>query len=220
MDIETRQIILASASPRRLEILRAHGIEPVVIVPEVDEEELAASLWGGLEPQELAQQLAMEKARVVYELIRDDASGLPGSLVTQNTFILAADTIVCSKELGVLGKPTDHADAVRMLLALCNTAHEVITGVAAIELATGKRDSLADLTTVHFREYGLSEIEEYLVCEPPFDKAGSYAIQGMWSKQVGLVEGDLENVIGLPHYRLCELLNNQYCYLPAMPTKP
>ena len=206
MDTETQQIILASASPRRLEILRSHGVEPVVIVPEVNEEELVASLSSGLEPQELVQLLALEKARVVYELICDDASDLPDSLVTQDAIILAADTIVCSKKLGVLGKPADHADAVRMLLGLSNTAHEVITGVAAIELATGKRDSLADLTTVHFGEYGLLEIEEYLASEPPFDKAGSYAIQGMWGEQVSSVEGDLENVIGLPYYRLQELL--------------
>ncbi|MCL2529765.1 MAG: Maf family protein, partial [Coriobacteriia bacterium] len=121
---------------------------------------------------------------------------------------LAADTIVCHAELGMLGKPVDHADAVRMLQALCNTEHKVVTGVALIDLATERRVTLADVTTVHFGAYGLEEIEDYLSSEPPFDKAGSYAIQGMWGKQVLKIEGDLENVIGLPYYRLNALLSN------------
>ena len=200
MDIALKHIVLASASPRRLEILRAHGIEPEVLVADLDEGELAASLPSGLLPGEVAQQLALLKAEAVYEQLRG------GSLVSGEAVILAADTIVCHAELGMLGKPENHADAVCMLQALCNAAHEVVTGVALIDLATGHRATLADVTTVHFGAYGLEEIEEYLLSEPPFDKAGSYAIQGMWGKHVEKIEGDLENVIGLPYYRLNELL--------------
>jgi len=191
-----------------LEILRAHGIEPVVIIPGVDEEELVASLPSGLEPQELVQQLALMKAQAVYQQIQAVPSSLDDSLKAPDAYLLAADTVVCSKDLGILGKPVDHGDAVRMLQALCNTAHEVITGVAVIELATGSEKTLADITTVHFGEYRIEEINEYLALEPPYDKAGSYAIQGMWGKQVSRVEGDLENVIGLPYYRLSNLLND------------
>ena len=199
MDIAFRHIVLASASPRRLEILRAHGIEPQVIVAKVDETELLASLPSGLLPEELVQQLALLKAESVYEQLQGDAA------CPDDALILAADTVVCHEKLGMLGKPTDYADAVRMLRALCNTAHKVVTGVALINCATGRRTALADVTTVHFGAYGLKEIEAYLALEPPFDKAGSYAIQGMWGKQVVAVEGDLENVIGLPYYRLSEL---------------
>jgi len=199
MGIDKRHIILASGSPRRLEILRGHGIEPEIVVPAVNEQELAATLPPGLSPQELAEQLALHKALAVFEQIREDTSRPPGTL------ILAADTLVCKEGVGILGKPCDRADALRMLQALCNTAHEVVTGVAVIELATGSLRCFADTTTVHFGEYGQSEIEEYLTSEPPYDKAGSYAIQGTWGKQVTLIEGDLENVIGLPYYRLADL---------------
>ena len=202
MDLRNLHIILASGSPRRLEILRAHGIEPQVIVPRIDEGKLEASLSPLLRPQELAQQLAMHKARAVLDGIQGKSSRPRDSL------ILAADTIVYRDEVGVLGKPADKTDAIRILRALCDTAHEVVTGVAAIDLATGNQSSLDDTTIVHFGEYGLPDIEEYLAAEPPFDKAGSYAIQGMWNKHVTLVEGNLENVIGLPYYRIEELLNN------------
>ena len=192
----SKKIILASASPRRLEILRAHGIEPKVVIPKIDERGLLASLLPELSPTELVQQLASLKARDVYEQVSSEPPDAYGVL------ILAADTIVYKEELGVLGKPTDRADAIRMLLALCNTEHEVITGVSLIEGSTGEEWCLVDITTVHFGEYGLTEIEEYLASEPPFDKAGSYAIQGMWGRYVTQVEGDFENVIGLPFYRL------------------
>ena len=201
MDLLNTPIILASGSPRRLEILRAHGIEPEVIVSAVDEQRLVASLPPELAPAELVQLLALHKAQAVFEQLSSDSPH-----AAHDAIILAADTLVYSVEVGILGKPANRADAVRMLQALCNTTHEAITGMAVIELATGIQRSLAEVTTVHFGEYGLQDIEEYLATEPPYDKAGSYAIQGMWNRHVTAVEGDLENVIGLPFYRLDELL--------------
>lgn len=198
------KIILASGSPRRLDILRAHGFEPEVIVPNVDEEALTAELPKTFSPQELACQLALSKARAVYELLRgmDDANANP------NTLILGADTVVYKEGVGILGKPGTHKEAVAMLTALCNTSHQVVTGVALIAEITGEEASLADTTTVSFGSYSLANIEDYLTREPPFDKAGSYAIQGYWNRYVTAVEGDLENVIGLPYHCVEDYLNH------------
>lgn len=235
-------IILASGSPRRLEILRAHGIEPEVLVSKFDEEAFLAQLPGETGAQELAQLLASHKAREVYERIFIQASEgtseqpleqvplkdpsstantslipstdtsptstpgvIPGADTSETStpsLILGADTVVYKEGVGVLGKPANHAEATAMLVSLCNTSHEVITGVALINTATGAEQSFVDITKVHFGEYNLQEIEHYLKTEPPFDKAGSYAIQGYWGKHVNSIEGDLENVIGLPFYRL------------------
>lgn len=241
-------IILASASPRRLALLRAHGIEPELVVPDVDEEALRATWPDSLLPEELAEQLALAKARAVYEHMRSvapplfgfalpAASALPqtveGSVCTRTDFfshdtgkeastedpcfknkpvgILAADTIVFKEGVGVLGKPSNRKDALLMLQALCNTSHKVFTGVALIDATTGEERSLVERTTVRFGAYSTQDIEDYLIAEPPFDKAGSYAIQGIWAQHVEAIDGDLENVIGLPCYRLEELISGSGC---------
>lgn len=191
----TTSLVLASGSPRRLEILRAHGIEPQVIVSEFDEDAFIAALPDATTPKELAEQLALRKAQEVYGRL-DPADFVP------HTTILGADTVVYKEDVGVLGKPEGRMEAIAMLESLRNTAHQAITGVALIDLTTGDTRSFTDTTTVHFGDYDLAEIEKYLDLEPPFDKAGSYAVQGYWKKHVTAIEGDLENVIGLPFYRL------------------
>lgn len=191
----SRPVLLASASPRRLEILRAHGIEPEVLVAEVDEESIRAAMPSPLVPHELARELALAKAQAVHNKVS-----------SEDALILAADTLVYKENVGVLGKPKDEDDAIGMLAALCDTSHEVITGVALIDVATGAEQSFTDITTVTFSAYDLDEIKRYLELEPPYDKAGSYAIQGYWGKHVASVDGDLENVIGLPFYRIEGLL--------------
>ncbi|MDR1087727.1 MAG: Maf family protein [Coriobacteriales bacterium] len=229
-------IILASGSPRRLEILLAHGLEPDVVLPDIDEDALIASWPAALSPEELVLRLALHKARAVYEQMQQQAGGQiqtsPSKISAQNlgeaapkvpdtaspeaslaapgagsparstALILAADTVVYKESAGILGKPANQSDAVRMLQALNNTEHQVITGVALIEAATGQEASFTDTTTVRFNEYSLREILDYLAAEPPFDKAGSYAIQGLWGKHVMWLRGDYENVMGLPFYRL------------------
>lgn len=235
MDILFPHIILASGSPRRLEILRAHGIEPKVVLPDVDEDGLLASCAGSLSPEALVCHLALSKARAVYGRIGSNSCDQAGTASHEqgraaspkevraasreeiknalrespeetDGIILAADTIVLKEDGGILGKPIDHDDAVWMLRTLCDAAHRVITGMACIDTVTGREASLADSTTVRFGSYTLCEIEVYLLTEPPFDKAGGYAIQGMWGQHVESIDGDLENVIGLPYYRLKELL--------------
>lgn len=199
MDRTTPHIFLASGSPRRLAILRSHGIEPEIFLPAIDEDALVASWAEPLSPEELVKQLALRKARAVYEQV---AAAMTGD---QSALILAADTVVYKEGIGILGKPTDHSAAVSMLWTLRNSEHSVITGVAGIKMPTGREASFVDVTSVLFGNYSLQEIEDYIALEPPFDKAGSYAIQGMWKKHVLFLKGDLENVIGLPYYRLNEL---------------
>jgi len=203
-------IILASNSPRRLEILQAHGLQPEVVASFMDEEALTASLIHKLSPEELAEELARAKARDVYLQLngqdRMTASGAVRGEAKHKTLILAADTIVYEKEAGILGKPANHSEAVSMLLTLRDALHQVMTGVALISMDSGQEQSFVDKTTVRFGDYSLAEIEEYIAAEPPFDKAGSYAIQGMWRKHVVHIEGDFENVIGLPFYRIQEFL--------------
>lgn len=194
MDAASPHMILASGSPRRLEILRAHGFEPQVVVPSVDEDALLASWPEALSTEALVRRLAEAKAQAAKSA---QFAHLP---------LLAADTIVQVDDYpearGILGKPSGHDEAVKMLQFLSGKTHTVVTGVAIIAAHSGELQSFSDVTRVTFDEYDLDEIEHYLALEPPFDKAGSYAIQGYWKKHVAAIEGDVENVIGLPFYRI------------------
>ena len=191
-------IVLASSSPRRLAILRSHGIEPVVIFPEVDEGLPEVSTVAELEAALCA--LALSKAHDVARRI--DQGLFPG---VNPTYIIAADTIVYKER--ILGKPADTAQAIEMLEFLRNSAHQVFTSVAVIDYATGEDQVLCDVSTVVFGDYSRADIEEFIRNEQPLDKAGSYALQGEWVRHVVRVEGDRENVIGLPWYRIAALLN-------------
>ncbi len=172
------RLILASASPRREELLRQLGMSFSVVPSELREE-----LPPG-PPQESARALALAKARAV--------AGRVGIGV-----VLGADTIVV---LGgtVLGKPRDADDARRMLRALSGKLHEVITGVALVEAPGRRQTSAAAVTRVQMDQYGDEDIETYLSTGEPYDKAGAYAIQGAGSRLVARVEGCYTNVVGLP----------------------
>jgi len=191
------RIILASTSPRRLAILQAHGIEPLVIAPQVKENLPETASQSELE--QAVSLLALTKAQDVWTHIKQNAQK-----DTAISRIIAADTIVYKDR--ILGKPTDEAEAISMLESLRNTSHQVLTGVAIINAQTGQTQAFCDVSTVTFGDYTRKEIEEYLYKEPPFDKAGSYALQGMWKTHVLKVEGDRENVIGLPWYRIAPFL--------------
>ena len=186
------RLILASSSPRRRDILAAHGLDFEVWPPAV-EESLDASLpLAGL-PLAL-EALAMDKARsVARQLPRADEA-----------IVVAADTVVFCD--GLLGKPRDHGHAVEMLLALRGRAHFVLTAVALIKLPGGWEAGFTDQAEVRFGDYSLAEIEAYIEAEPPYDKAGAYAIQGLWGQHVVGLSGDIETVIGLPFARLAEAL--------------
>ena len=170
-------LILASASPRRQELLRNADIEFVVHptdIPEVPR--------SGEAPRDCAERLAFEKAAAL-------APQYPGR------FILGADTIVVvSGEM--LGKPADRADAERMLRLLSGRSHAVITGVCLI--GPGIKDVSSEITMVEFSELNHQEVAFYASTGEPMDKAGGYAIQGIASRWIRRIEGDYSNVVGLP----------------------
>ena len=170
-------IVLASASPRRQELLRNAGIEFVVRPSDIPEIPLS-----GESPREFGERMAREKARAVRANNRKSA-------------ILAADTVV-AVETEILGKPVDANDAARMLRLLSGRTHSVITGVCL--LGDGFEDVRSETTAVHFTAMSDSDIAEYVASGEPMDKAGAYAIQGRASRWISKIEGDYYNVVGLP----------------------
>ena len=172
-------LILASASPRRAELLRLLDLDFEVIpgrVPEVQPEHLT--------PAEMCQINAYRKARAI-------AKQAPDALVW------GADTLVCLG-LQVLGKPADAADAERMLAELQGREHEVITGVCLIHLRAHRQHSWAETTRVMFQPLTEAQIRTYLARINPLDKAGAYAIQEHGHLIVERLDGSFSNVVGLP----------------------
>ena len=179
--------VLASASPRRRELLEAAGFIFDVSPVEIDEARLPAE-----PPFEYVERVARAKADVA-------ARHHPGRLV------VAADTsVVLDGE--VFGKPRDAQDAARMLRALSGRAHDVMTGVAVAE--DRHSDAFVERTTVWFRELSARDIADYVASGEPFDKAGAYAIQGRASRFIPRIHGSYSNVVGLPVAPLSELLVN------------
>ncbi len=176
-------MILASASPRRSELLRAAGIAFEQRPAQVDERVL---------PEEAARdyvlRLAEAKARAAWR---------------RGELTLGADTAV-AVDGGILGKPADADDAKRMLRLLSGRAHCVLTGVALFDGGSAKR--AVEETRVFFRSLSAAEIEEYAASGEPADKAGAYGIQGAASKFVERIEGCYFNVVGLPVARVYGML--------------
>jgi septum formation protein len=194
-----RKVILASASPRRLEILQGHGIDPVVLPSEADETLPPEVEAAG--PEEVVRYLAQIKARSIYEKLREQ--GAPDTL-QPGAVILGADTIVYKDR--IIGKPLDAEDAFAILASLRASSHHVLTGVCLIDAYTGGETTIVDDTRVTFHDYPDEEIRRFIREEPPYDKSGSYAIQSSWSGNVAAVEGDIENVIGLPYQAIAPYL--------------
>ena len=182
------KLILASASPRRAEILRDAGIAFNVLSAAVDETSLP-----GEGPQDLVRRLALAKA----ELVAARAVG--------PAIVIAADTIV-TLEGTILGKPRTSDDARQMLEKLSGRTHSVMTGVALIRLPDAERREFIETTQVHFAAISRDEIGKYLGSGEPFDKAGSYAIQGVGGRFIPRIDGCYFNVVGLPLARLCREL--------------
>jgi septum formation protein len=174
-------VVLASASPRRLELLRQIGIEPVVEPADVDE-----TLTDGVDVAAAVAGLAGTKARTV-------AARHQGERI----LVLGADTLVVL-DGEPLGKPTDEADARDMLGRLSGREHHVMTGVAIIDTATGTDVGGVETTVVRFRALSTDEIDAYVATGEPLDKAGAYGIQGGAAAFVEELVGDHSNVVGLP----------------------
>ena len=173
-------VVLASASPRRCELLSGLGMEFTVQIPEIDEAPRPDEA-----PTAFAERLAGEKAAAI-------AAG-------PETTVIAADTIVVL-DGSILGKPADADEAFNMLISLSGRTHEVITGVCVRRGDKSKVFSV--VTKVIFRTLEKEEILSYIASGCPMDKAGAYAIQGGAAHMVRAIEGSYTNVVGLP---LCEL---------------
>ena len=180
-------IILASQSPRRRELLGQMGLKGFkVLSPEVDEH-----VEGNPDPASLVEQLSLRKASAVAQRADED------------DLIIAADTVVVL-DGAVLGKPADEREAFAMLSALSGNRHHVYTGVTV--LRGGQVFTSHECTTVTFREVEPHEISSYIATGEPMDKAGAYGIQGLGALLIQRIEGDYYNVMGLPVYRLGRML--------------
>jgi septum formation protein len=182
------RLVLASASPRRRELLAQLGVPFDVVVSDVPE-----TAEAGESPEEFARRVAREKAAEV-------ACGCPDALV------LAADTLVVADGV-ILGKPRDRADARGMLQSLSGRSHEVLTAVV-LRHPRGTIEELLVRTAVDFRPLAAREIEDYLDSDEPYDKAGAYAVQGLAQRFVVQVRGSYTNVVGLPVDEVRELLRH------------
>ena len=176
---KTKKIILASASPRRKEILEKTGLQFIVDAGDYEED-----LSLRMPARRLARYLSCEKAKAVAEKYK-------------NAIIIAADTII-SLDDKVFGKPHTNSEAIKMLNILNGRDHDVITGFTIMDTGEGQSVSRSVVTKVYFRKMTIREIEAYVRTGEPLDKAGAYAIQGIGAAIVKKIEGDYNNVVGLP----------------------
>ena len=170
-----QKIILASASPRRIEIMKKHGFKPEIVPAHIDE-----VLPFSMSSEASVMYLALKKAlnvslRVSYS----------------NSILIAADTVVIF-ENKIIGKPKTQEEAFTILKDMRGKRHHVITGVCILETY------LYEKTAVYFKQYSDAELISYTKTPEPYDKAGGYAIQGTFGKYVDHIEGDYNNVVGLP----------------------
>ncbi len=190
------KFILASNSPRRRELLSMLGIDFKIIVSDCDED-----IDGVLSPGDTVKELAARKAKAVAE--RYDGDG--------DCIILGADTVVAI-DGRILGKPHSEDEAREMLETLSGREHSVFTGIALYGRFNGKAMISSDTveTKVRFGKMSEAEIEYYIKSGEPMDKAGSYGIQGVGGFFVKEIDGDYYNVVGLPIFRMKELLSREF----------
>ena len=184
MNIKDTKIILASASPRRLALLGQVGIDCEVI-PSGCDEIIRESI-----PERIVKQLASDKAHDVSERLGSDYDG---------AIVIGADTVVAVDER-ILGKPHSYEEAFDMIKLIQGREHSVITGVNII--CKGREVCFAETTGVSVYPMSDEEIEEYLACGESMDKAGAYGIQGFFAAYILGINGDYNNVVGLPVSRL------------------
>ena len=181
------KLILASASPRRRELLSSIGLTFTVEASSVEEVQRA-----GEAPETYVRRLAEEKAGEIAARHPD-------------AWVIAADTIVFIHGR-ILEKPADHADAVRMLSMIAGEVHEVFTGLTLRQNATDASHTRVVTTRVHMLPLSPEEIEWYVSTGEPMDKAGAYAVQGMGAMLIESIEGNYTNVVGLPLSTLYEMM--------------
>lgn len=188
------KIILASASPRRRELLEQIGLRFEVMTSQVEER------ISSVRPDEVVEELSRQKAEAVGEMLRQRFS-----VTEEGLLVIGADTVV-ALEGAILGKPSDGREAFRMLERLQGREHEVYTGITFLYGAAGAAEwtvkCFHERTKVSFYPMTEAEISEYVNTGDPLDKAGAYGIQGFCARYVRGIEGDYNNVVGLPVGRL------------------
>lgn len=210
----SRKCILASGSPRRIEIMRANGIDPLIMPAKIEEN--IPPVCGMCET---VMFLALKKAKWVEEkylneTLTDFTSDLSVDAERsvdfqkqagkQTAVILAADTIVYKD--GIMGKPKDRQDAFRMLSLLRNDVHYVVTGVTLVEAGCQNARVFAEVTKVFVKDFTDEQLNAYLDTDEPYDKAGGYAIQGLFGKYIDHIEGSYDNVVGFPWEKIVKEL--------------
>ncbi|MCR4728188.1 MAG: Maf family protein [Lachnospiraceae bacterium] len=188
-------LILASASPRRKELLSKMGLTFEIITADLDEK------TDETDPGLMVRALSKLKAEAVFKTVKESRRELLDA--EEPLLIIAADTLVFQKGR-VLGKPKDESEAYDMLSRLQGKTHEVCTGVTVILYEKGKvlSESFHEETLVTFCPMSDAEIESYIASGEPMDKAGAYGIQGLSAKYIEKIDGDYFNVVGLPVSRL------------------
>lgn len=198
-----KKIILASASPRRRELLTQIGLDFDVVVSETEEKITST------EPAKVVEELSAQKAEAVWGWmhLQTDADSAEKIAATQDYIVIGADTVVaCDGK--ILGKPGTVENAMAMLRMLQGREHEVYTGVTILSSKNGEQRKLTfhERTVVHFSPMSEEEIREYVATGDPMDKAGAYGIQGFCARYISGIEGDYNNVVGLPVGRVYQEL--------------
>ncbi len=191
------KIILASASPRRLELLKQVGICPEVVPSHVEEQVTRT------EPDEVVMELSAQKAEDVAVQYQDK------NQPEENVVVIGSDTVV-AVDGEILGKPRDEEDAFRMISMIQGRDHQVYTGVTMIFVQTGEQVTFAEKTDVHVYPMTEAQIRAYIGTREPMDKAGAYGIQGYFAAYIQGISGDYNSVVGLPVGRVCQEL---FCHL-------
>ena len=201
--MKNENIILASSSPRRIEMMEAPGINPIIIKPDCSE-----TLPANIGMQDAVMFLSLKKAlNVEAKLLSESCCrALQNSgkrkcgISDEPPYIIAADTIVYKD--GIIGKPHDADDALQILKKLRNSSHFVATGIAIIQTGRPKRKVFCEVTEVFFKNYSDAMLAEYVKTDEPYDKAGGYAVQGTFGNYIERINGDINNVIGFPWDRI------------------
>lgn len=196
------RIILASASPRRKELLAQIGLEFEIVVSDVEEKVTSTLPW------QVVEELSAQKAEAVCNTVCGE-SGTGNSVSDNEMLVIGADTIVAYDEQ-ILGKPRDEENAKEMLRSLQGRAHQVYTGVTLIHVKDGQRmvNTFHERTDVEFYPMTEQDIADYVATGDPMDKAGAYGIQGICARFVKGIRGDYNNVVGLPVGRLYQEAKN------------
>ncbi len=189
-------IILASASPRRSELMQQANFNfSFTIIPSTIEETMISDT-----PDKIVEDLAFQKANDVYHSFKTTTTA-------QDFLVIGADTVVCYNG-EILGKPEDEQEAFDMLKLLSDRTHQVYTGIALLHYSEGVKHSYLfnEKTDVIFHAINDYELKEYIATKDSLDKAGAYGIQGSFAKHIKGINGDYNNVVGLPISRLYQEL--------------